>query len=110
MQARHVVALGQLEAEALGVVVDVLDLGQLQRQEALVAAGEGRLSRGAGLAARLAAVVVVSRTAEGSSATEEQKKVAAAAGRRGRGSALRGRRLGRLGRVTTSLLQFDGNG
>lgn len=43
MQARHLVGLGQLEAEALGVVVDELDLGQLQGDEALIKASESFL-------------------------------------------------------------------
>lgn len=37
------VLLGQLEAEALGVVVDILDLGKLEGNESLVTTGEGLL-------------------------------------------------------------------
>ena len=76
-QAGDHVLLGELEAEALGVVVDVNDLGELQRQEALVAARErglgGRLG-GAGLA-----VVVVAAT-NGAGAKDVEERVAAAAG------------------------------
>ena len=84
-QSSDVVGLGQLEAEALGVVVDELDLGELQGQETLVAAGEGRLGggrRGGGGGdlggGRGAAEEVVARTAEGGRAGDVQDGVGAA--------------------------------
>lgn len=48
VQAGDHVVLGQLEAEALGVVVDDLDVLKLQRDEALVAAGQGLLGADSG--------------------------------------------------------------
>ena len=48
MQARHHVILGKLKAEALGVVVHDLDILELQRDEALVAAGQCLLDADAG--------------------------------------------------------------
>ena len=64
VQAGDHVALGQLKAQALGVVVDILDLGQLEGEEALVAALEGRLGRNDGLdLGRGAAKVPVSAAA-----------------------------------------------
>merc|ERR1712169_124048 len=93
VEARDHVALGQLEAEALGVVVDILHLGQLQRDEALVAARKGHLGRRDGLdlgrSARPAKVVVTS-TAKGSGTGSVEKGVGSALGCR-------------LGGVATSL-------
>jgi hypothetical protein len=48
VETRDHVLLGKFEAEALGVVVDVLDLGELQGDEALVASSEGLLRLDAG--------------------------------------------------------------
>ncbi len=51
VEARDLVVLGQLEPEALGVVVDRLNLLQLQAEETLLPSGEGLLRLGAGDAA-----------------------------------------------------------
>lgn len=107
-------------------MVDVDDLGELERQEALVAAGKGSLGGllGTGLGATLGAVVVVTATAEGRRADDVDGGVAAAAagrrrrgrggsssslgrGSRGFGGLLSSRRAG-LGRKTTSVLLFIG--
>ena len=40
MQAANLIRLGQLEPELLGVVVDILNTVELQRDEALFATGE----------------------------------------------------------------------
>lgn len=85
-QTRDLARLGQLEAEALGVVVDVLDLGEAQGDEALVAAREGgclgrrRLGDlGSGRGRRRgAAEEVVARSAEGARAGDEEERVGAA--------------------------------
>jgi hypothetical protein len=42
-QARDHVLLGELEAQALGVVVDILNLGELQRDESLITSGKSLL-------------------------------------------------------------------
>lgn len=95
MQTRHLVLLRQLEAEALGVVVDVLDLGEPQGDEALVAARERRGRRddcrsrgGSGAAAE----EVVAACAEGPGPGDEEEWVEAALG------------CARLGSVAASVL------
>jgi hypothetical protein len=97
------VGLGQLEAEALRVVVDDLDLGELEGQEALVSAGEGRLGGGrrGGSSGDLgggrgAAEEVVACTAEGGRAGDVQDGVGAALGCAG------------LGGVPTGVLETQG--
>lgn len=47
VQAGNHVVLGQFEAEALGVVVDVVDFLELEANEALLPAGKGLLGFGA---------------------------------------------------------------
>ncbi len=121
-QAGHLVLLGKLEAEALGVVVDVDDLGKLERQEALVAAGKGSLGgllgSGAGLGAAAQGAVVVGAAAEDRRAEDVDGGIAAAAAagarrrrRRRSGSGLGrsgssgfGSRRASLGREATSVL------
>ena len=122
-ETRHLVLLGQLEAEALGVVVDVDDLGELERQEALVAAGKGSLGGllgcGAGLGAAAQCAVVVGAAAEDRRAEDVDGGIAAAAAaagarrrrRRRSGSGLGrsgssglGSRRASLGREATSVL------
>lgn len=94
VEARNHVGLRQLKAESLRVVVDVFNLSQLQRNKALVAASQGRLSGCFSLdgASSLGAIVVVSDTSQKSSASNKDTGVGSSLG-------------GRLGCVTTSLLQ-----
>lgn len=100
IQSRHHVILRQLEAELLGVVVDNLDILQLERHEALVAArerlldlarsrarGQRILDPGLGLLCGGGVLVdsVVADRAEGRGATENVEKSVAALGGRGLG-------------------------
>ena len=89
MQTRDLVGLGKLEAQTLRVVVDNLDIGKLERQEALVTASEGLLglntnsllhisSDGGSRGSLAAAKVPVACTTNGGSTSSEQKSVGAA--------------------------------
>lgn len=93
VETRDHVLLGELKADTLGVVVDILHLRYLERDEALIAAGKGRLSRDNGDLGGRAVHVVVAAAEDSSSSTDQDDGVRAAA------------LGGRFGCIAASLLQ-----
>lgn len=82
LKSRDHVALRELETKALGVVVDNLDIGQLQRDKSLIAASKGRLRRNnllhLGGDGRAAAEVIVASSGDGCTTCDVEKGVGSA--------------------------------
>lgn len=84
MEARNHVTLREFKTKTLGVVVDDINIGQLQRKESLIAAGKSRLSRNSvfhlGGHGGASAQVVVSSSGDSSSTRSVEKGVGSSLG------------------------------